>query len=268
MEQYISYINQVLPDKHGDSTLYRFKKKILDEMTQRANEVASHGLTDRKVIDDLIISEYADLDAQYQAYSKKEYEAKHLRKRVLGNVIGSLIYILATVTVFLGVSMMTHAWAQTWVIVVDGILLWVVYLLSLGVNKLISMKKIFHIFARILLFGAVVVATVAAFLLVVALTDLPHSWLMVMAGLAAAFISDGIFATVTKSRFAIFYWLLYVPVIATFLFIIVGVLQLLPWGIAWMMIPLSLILDLVIILAAIGKNKHDKTEVYDSWSEN
>lgn len=268
MEQYIRYINQVLPDRHGDSTLYRFKKKTLDEMTQRAGEVASHGLTDRKVLDDLIISEYADLAEQYDEYSKKEYAAQHLRKKVIGNVVGSLLYILATVTVFLGVSTMTHAWAKTWVIMADGILLWVVYLLSLGIHKLVSMKKIFHIFARILLFGAVVVATVAVFLLVVALMDLPHSWLLIMAGLAAAFLCDGIFAAVTKSRFAVFYWLLYLPVVATFLFIIVGVLHILPWGIAWLMIPLSLILDLIIILAAVGKNKQDKTEVYDSWSEN
>ncbi len=268
MEQYISYINQVLPDKHGDSTLYKFKKKTLDEMTERANDVAAHGLSNRKVLDDLIISEYADLAEQYQAYSKKEHESQHLRRKVIGNIVGSLIYIIAAVVVFLGVSMVTHAWAKTWVIIVDCILVWVIYLLSLGINKLISMKKIFHIFARLLLFGAVVVATVAVFLLVVALTDLPHSWLIMIAGLAAAFLCDGIFATVTKSRFAIFYWLLYIPVVATFVFIIIGALHIISWGVAWLFIPLSLVLDLIIIVAAVAKNSKDKTEVYDSWNEN
>ena len=56
--------------------------------------------------------------------------------------------------------------------------------------------------------------------------------------------------------------------IATFLFIFIGALSILPWGAAWIIIPLSLIVDVGIILSAIAKNKLEKMEVTDAWNEN
>ena len=268
MERFISYINTELPDVHGESVLFKFKKKTLDEMVARAAEVRSRGLTNDKVIDELVISEHPDLKKEYKDFSGKEYSAINTKRKIIMNVLGSVIYIIALVTVFLAVSFMTHRWDMTWAIITSGILLWVDYLLMLGVIKLTSMKKIFHIFARILLAGAVIIFAVAVFLCVVAMTDIRSSWLIVIAGLALMFICDGIFAIAAKHRLAILSWLLYIPVIFTFLFIITGASHILSWSIGWIMIPLSLIIDLVIIFAAIAKNKAHKVEVEDTWKEN
>lgn len=267
MESYINYINSQLPDKPGDKILYRYKKKILDEMTQRANEVTSRGLTDRKVVDDLVISEYPDLKSEYAEFFKKEKASANRKRNIVLNLVGSAIYLLTVIAVFLGVSFATHNWEMTWVIVVDGVLLWTVYLLSIGTSKFSSMKKIFHIFARICLAGSIIILGVAAFLLVVAITDVPRSWLILIFALIAMFVCDGIFCSLNKHKLAIFYWLLYIPVIAVFLFIIIGAAGFMTWGTAWIIIPLSLILDLVIILLAIAKNKVDKMEVADEWKE-
>ncbi len=186
----------------------------------------------------------------------------------MGNIIGSAVFIILLITVFIAVSMATDLWKYTWIIVVDGILLWVVYLLGLGIKKLVSMKRIFHFLARLLLFGAVVVTMVAVFLAFVALTDLPHSWLLVIIGLILAFVCDGIFAEITGARLRIIYWLIYIPVISVFLFIILGALNILAWNVAWMIIPLSLVVDLIIIYAAIRKNRAERMEVADIWNEN
>ena len=268
MERFIDYINFSLPDVPGDEIMFKFKRKTLDEMDQRFAEVSKRGIDDQKVIEDLIISEHANLEKDYSEYREKQLKKRRAKRLLKGNVIGSVIFLLSLVGVYLLVSFATHAWNMTWAIVVDGVLLWVVYLLSIGVKVFASMRKIFHIFARIFLAGAVIVAMVAIYLLVVALSDLPHSWLIVIIGLIAMFVSDGVFAVAAKHRLAIISWLLYIPVIATFLFVIIGALSILPWGAAWIIIPLSLILDVVIIVSAIGKNKLEKMEVEDAWNEN
>ena len=268
MEAYINYINQQLPDKPGDKILYKYKKKVLDEMTMRANEVTSRGIKDARVVDDLVISEYPDLGKTYADYYKKETAAMNRKRNIILNLVGSAIYLLSIITVFLGVSFATQNWSMSWVIVVDGVLLWTVYLLSIGINKFASMKKIFHIFARVCLAGTVIILGVAAYLLVIAITDIPKSWLVLIFALIAMFITDGAFCSLNKHRLAIFYWLLYIPVIAVFLFIIIGASGIMAWGTAWIIIPISLILDVVIILLAIAKNKVDEMEVADTWNEN
>lgn len=268
MERFINYINSALPDKKGDKILYSFKKKTLDDMNARAVEVSSRGgIAEHRVLEDLIISEHSDLTAEYDAYYRKKKAEIKTRRSLIGNIIGSVVYLLLLVSVFLFVSMATHMWRVTWIIIVDGVLLWVVYLLGLLVKKFASMKRIFHIFARIALFGAVVNFMVALFLFIVALTDLPHSWLLVILGLILAFLCDALFATITKAKLRIVYWLIYIPVIATFTFIIFGAMHWLAWSVAWLMIPMSLVLDLIIITAAIAKNSAEKMEVNDIWTE-
>ena len=268
MQSFIDYINTALPDEPKNKLLFNFKKKILDEMNLRAIEVEGRGgIHDKKVISDLIISEHEDLKAEYSDYYEKKTAAAKLKKTVIGNILGSIAYIILIVAAFLAISMATGAWSMTWAVLVDGILLWVVYLLSLGIKKLTSMKRIFHIFARLLLFGSVVIVTVAAFLLLVAFTDDAHSWLIIIEGLIAAFVCDGIFAAATGARLAILQWVAYIPIISVFVFIIIGALGIMAWSIAWIIIPLSLILDIIIIFAAISKNKKDKMEVEDIWQE-
>ena len=268
MQEYINYINSSLPDRAGDKLLYNFKKKTLDEMNQRAIEIASRGIHDRKVVDDLVISEHNDLKKEYAEYYNKESASIKTRKRIIGNIIGSAIYILTLIVLFLGISFVTHAWSVTWAIIACGILIWVAYLLFLVVQKFTSMKRIFHVFARMALFGAVTVLMVAVYLAVVALTDIPRSWLIVIAGLALSFVADAIYASAAKHRLALITWILYIPVISVFLFVIIGALGVIAWKYAWFIIPLSLLADLAIILIAIGKNKLDSLEVEDIWKEN
>lgn len=268
MEKFVAYLNAALPDVPGDDILCAFKRKTMKEMELRAGEVASRGLDNPTVIGDLIVSEYADVDERYAKYRKEQLALRSTKRFFVRGVLGSVLYILSLVAVYLFVSFATHAWDTTWAILTCGVLLWVTYLLSVGVKTFAAKRKIFHIFARMFLAGAVIVFTVAVYLFLVAVADLSHGWLIVIAGLIAMFVCDGAFAVIAKHRLAILSWLLYIPVIATFLFIIIGVLSILPWGVAWIIIPLSLALDFWIVITAIGRNKHERTEVADAWNEN
>ncbi|MCR4683126.1 MAG: hypothetical protein K5647_07290 [Clostridiales bacterium] len=268
MEKYIEYLNLSLLDVPGDDILFLFKRKTLDEMTRRFWEVSSRGVDNPKVMEDLVLSEHPDIPKEYVEFRAKELKDRKTKRATRLNIIGSVIYLLALIAVYLLVSFATHAWAMTWAIIVDGVLLWVVYLLSIGVRFFTSMRKIYHILARICLAGSVIVAMVALYLFVVAVSDVPRSWLIVIIGLIAMFVCDGAFAVLAKHRLAVLNCMLYIPVIATFIFIILGALSVMSWGTAWIIIPLSLIIDAVMILYSIGKHKLEKMEVTDAWNEN
>lgn len=268
MERFYQYIESSLPDKKGDKILYKFKMKTLDEMTQRANQLTARGLTDKDVISDLIVSEYKDIVEDYQKYEHEKKLKERRRKFAIGNVVGSVIYLFMLVICFLGISFSTKEWGTTWVMVVDGILLWVAYILTLGVNRIVDMKRVFHIFARILLAMDVVVISVAIFIFMMGVFHIPDSWVIVFGGLFAMFFADASFASITKQRLAIFSWLAYIPAMSTMLFVIIGALGFLPWKVAWVIIPLSLLVDLIVIIVKIKANTSYKEEVVDAWKEN
>ena len=208
MEQFIKYIDHKLPDQRGNEILFKYKRKLLDEMNERYLEVSQRGISDSKVISDLIISEHPEPEKEYRTFYISETAAARAKKNLIVNVVGSVLYILSIIILFLGISFLTHKWGQTWLIVVDGILLWVVYLLTMGVKKFTSMRRFFHLFARILLALDVMVATVAVFLFSLVMIGFSKSWIIVIAGVAAMFISDALYAYFTKRRLAIFIYLI------------------------------------------------------------
>ena len=61
MKDFIEYIESSCSGIADTPTLYRYKKKILDEITERANEITHSGLKDEAVLCDLIKDEYPDL---------------------------------------------------------------------------------------------------------------------------------------------------------------------------------------------------------------
>ncbi|MFR5876889.1 MAG: hypothetical protein ACLUFN_10410 [Eubacterium sp.] len=268
MEKFFEFIESSLPNGSNDKFLYKFKKKTLDEMVERANQLSARGLKDQNVLNDLIISEYKDIVADYNVYAKEKAEKQWRRRFAIGNIIGSVIYILVLLIMFLGISFSTHSWSTTWVIMVDGILIWIAYLLTLGINRVIDMKRIFHFIARIMLGIEVMVLTVAAFLICMAVLHIPNSWVIVIVGIMCVFIADGLFASVTKQKLAIISWLCYIPAISAMLYIVLGALGVFAWSAGWVMIPLSLIIDLIIIAASIRANSKYDQEVVDSWKEN
>lgn len=94
------------------------------------------------------------------------------------------------------------------------------------------------------------------------------SWVIVIAGVALIFVVDGIYMYRTKVRLAIINWLIYIPVVATMLYIILSGLGILAWNTGWMLIIVSLGLDLIVMYASLARNRKYKQEVVDAWQEN
>lgn len=268
MEKFIKYINTSLPEEKGNELLYKFKRKKLDEMNEQFSIVMQRGISNTEVLSDLVISENQNLKVEFETFKNKELAAKRAKRNTLLNIVGSITYILVIIISFLGIGFSTHVWSPTWLIVADGILLWVAYLLSIGVNRISKMKRFFHIFARILMALDVMVVSVAVFLFCLSFLKLDNSWLIVILGIAAMFVADAVFAVKTKQKLAIMNILVYMPVVATMFYIILAGFGLLAWNTGWLLIIISLILNLIIIFTKLTKNKMDKQEVIDAWQEN
>lgn len=268
MEKFYRFIDSALPDRNGNKVLYKFKRETIDDMTKRANELTARGLKDNDVISDLIIDEYSGIVDDYQKYEYEKRQKEFRKKFAIGNVIGSIVYIITLIVCFLGIGFATHIWSPTWVIIVDGILLWVSYLLTIGVARIIEMKRIFHIIARIMLGMDIVVMAVSVFIFMMAVLHIPNSWVVILGGILAMFLADAVFATVTRQKLAIISWLAYIPAMSAMLYIILAGLSVVSWVGGWVLIPLSLIIDLIIIIVAVRVNTGYKEEVVDAWKEN
>ena len=266
MQQFIDYLDSSLPDKHNDKILYKFKRRLLDEMNGRYLEVSRRGITNQKVITDLIISEHADVKEEYQKFHSGEVAKRRAKARVLTRIIGSAIYFIAMIilSIVLGFNGVPHIW----LLAVDGFLVWICYMLTLGVIKITSLKRIFHIFARLLLGFDVLIFSVAAFLFVQIGMGFSRGWVLIVAGVGLIFVADAAYVHFTKVRFAIIYYLIYIPIIATMLYIVLSALYVLSWGTGWLLIILSLLVDVIIMYASVLSNKRYKQEVIDTWQEN
>ena len=138
MRDFIEYIEascKKLPDNH---TTYLFKKHILDEMTDRANEMTHAGLRDEKVLADLMADEYPDLPAQYKVWAKqyrKQKLAKTLRI-VMG--VGGVLFFIAIFVAYFEISRATGAWDKTWLIIVGGIFSMIIFYTSFIIKRICS----------------------------------------------------------------------------------------------------------------------------------
>lgn len=267
MEKYIQYIETSLKDEKDCKTLYRFKKSILDEMTQRANEVEARGLRSKEVIGDLVISEHPDLKKSYAEYFKKSTQKQREKRKLLFNVAGSVIYILTLLVVYLAISFITQKWGQTWVLMVGGVCLWVSYLLDLIIAKVTGMRQIFHLIARVVLALNVMLISTVAFIVSLALFHWHDSWVIFIIGVAAMFIADAVYATVTKKKLVMINYLLYIPPVFTMLYVVLGGISAVSWSTGWVLIPVSLLIDALIAAGSMIKNAKEREEAEDLWKE-
>ena len=175
MADFIDYLENTFQGEKDDGTLYRFKRQTLEKMNERANEITHTGLRDDKVLYDLVVSEFSDLKKGCAAFCKQD----RLRKRdnLLNKImiIGTPAVALLSVAIFLAVGFLTDLWSPAWVIVPDMILLWTVFLLSEGINRITRLRRLFHPIARVMLALAVMCVTVPVFLFLLSVLEVPKA---------------------------------------------------------------------------------------------
>lgn len=242
--------------------LYNFKRQTLDEMDEEFNIAASRGIMNEAVFTDMVISKHPNLEADFEKFCSEKITKEKNKRKAKYNAIGSVAYILILVALYLAISFFTQQWGITWLIIVNGILAWVSYLLTFGVVEVSKLRRMFHIIARALLAVDIMVVSVAMFLFTSAYMGSPLSWLIVIGGIAAMFICDGIFVTKTNNRLAVINIMAYVPIVSAMLFVILGATGVVSWQNGWMIVLAGVAMDGIIAGVNYYKNKVSEREVY------
>ena len=251
---FIDYIEESCKNIEDNHISYIFKKRLLDEMTERANEITRAGLRDEKVIADLLSDENPDIEKQYKEFEKKE--KKNARSKFLRTVfaIGGVVFFISIFVAYFSISSATGAWDKTWLIIVGGIFSMVIFYVSFLIKRLYHWHRFLHPLARVLLVGCVMLASVFAFLFVLMMFNPGISWIIVILGIMASFIADLIFAFATKQKFRTISLFAYMPALTTMLYIVLAGVGVVTWLTGWPIIFVGFAIDLIIALTIAASN--------------
>ena len=273
MKDFIEYIETSCAELKDTHMSYLYKKQILDEMTDRANEMTHAGLKDEKVLADLIASEYPDLAGNFGAWAKEYKKKKQAKLMRLISIAGSVFLFFASLIAFFivgekttftyyGVNEDVLGWhtvsgyRNAWLIIVGAIFAIILLAMGHGIKSICKMRRVFHPIARGLIATSVMIIMVFAFLCALMLSTNPYEtkmWPIVIAGIILALVADTAFAFATKQKFRTVTTMIYMPIISTMLFVILNA-----YGVAGsfggLIIISGFIADIVYALSIVASN--------------
>lgn len=254
MKNFIEYIEESCKNIKDTQLSYKYKKKLLDEMTERANEITHAGLRDERVLADLIADEYPDIEKNYYIYEKAE--KKKARAKLLRTIfaVGGVLFFIAMFIAYFSISKSTGEWGKTWLIIVGGIFAMVIFYTSFLIKRLFHWHRFLHPIARILVVGCVMLISVFAFLFVLMMFSLEVSWPIIILGVLLSFVADLVLAFTTKQKFRTVSLFIYMPAIFTMLYIVLAGFGVITWFGGWPLIFVGVAVDLIIALAIAASN--------------
>lgn len=270
MKDFIDYIEGSCAEIPDGEVLYKYKRKLLEQMTERANEITHSGLKDEQVLCDLIMDEYPDIRGGYNEYAANEKCKRRAKfKRKLIAVCSSALAVILLVAYF-AISITTHRWDVTWLILIGGVFGGIIYFMHFGIKRLFKMRRLFHPAARIMTAFCVMLFATFMFLFCLAATSIPNPWAMLPLGVIFALIIDAVLAYITHQKLAVINYLLYIPAISALLYVVLGAYSIVPWSPGWLIVVLSVPADLILMIAFIINNSKYiyRQEVEDVWNEN
>lgn len=268
MNSLSDYIELKFAGVKNSEDLNRYKSNMLSEMRSRANQLQSRGLTDQKVIYDLIAEEYPDPKSGFLNRQKKLGNKKKIRAKALYSLAFGVVYILILTIIYLAYSFASDNWAKSWLIMVGGIFLLIIASFFAFIKK--ALQKHMHKTARAFTAASAVLLTVFVFLCSQVLLHIGKSYLIFIAAAALMIASDMLLALVTKQKFAIINFLLGLPAVSALSYVTLALLGAVSWHPYWLIIVDAVIVDFIIIAVALLRNskKHEEEERDDLWKEN
>lgn len=255
---FTQYANKTLENLPNTKSAYLYKQQVIAEMTKRANELIESGLKDNKVINELIISEFSDIEKDFYVQQEKQQNKNKKQKIGQMSVLGVLGYILAIVVAYLSFSFVSGAWSKTWLLLVAGILLPVAAGMLVSATKLNGKKTLYTAASRVMLVGSIFIVATVVFLVSIIFTDIKNTWLIFILAVAFSLLADGLMASKAKQKSAVVSWLLYIPVIAAMVYVFLGITVSF-WHPGWLIIVIAVLADIFILMKKIN-NKADKAQ--------
>lgn len=264
---YCEHIENIMKAFPNNPITFIYKRRVLQDMTQRTKEVYKRGLKDEKVCHELMISEFSEkkiVDGYYQ-YLQDLREKKLIRYSPMA--AGGAIILSCIIFVLIGI--IADVWHPTWLIIEGTASIALACLMWIGVYILHSHKMLYAI-SRALVAGATMVLTQFAFLIVRIPFKFEKAYIMFLVALIGIFIGDVVLATLTKQRLVFINYLVTIPVVFIFIYVIFGILGFYTWQQGEIIVGISFIIDLAVVLGMLLNNRRyaHKPEVEDVWKEN
>lgn len=270
MKKVMDYINDSFASLPDSGRAYRYKQMLINEVTERANEITHAGITDENVIEDLIISEHSDIKSEFEEAEKEYKHKKKVKQSFLMNIIGSCIYFLLVVTVFLLIGFISGMWNKCWLILINGVSLYIAYLCIFFIVNLKNKPLLIREFTRILLYLCIFAFALPVFTTLQVLFSVPASWLVFIFAVMAGFIADSIYVSKIGDRFASIFQILYITPFFTMIYIVLSGMRIIEWHPGWIIIPLSLVFVLMAIYIRLRIYYRDKESDFleedDEWN--
>lgn len=266
MKNFLEYVDKSFENMKETESLYRYKQKLIAQMTERANELVAAGLKDDKIICAIIMEEYPDLVGRYKAAVKKKSEMNKKSRTGSLLAVGAMGGIFAFVCIYLAVSFLTGAWGKTWMILLGGIFAVLVFLFIAVSGKLTKKSGKFGIIPRILCAASVFLIATYMFLFTTIIVPLPGSWIAFVLAVPFAMVFDMLLSFKFNKKTGIFTIVFYIPVIFTLTYVFLGIAGVLPWHPGWLLILLGVLVDFVVVGVRLLSGTKVKEEE-DEWSE-
>lgn len=248
MQDMALYIEGVFKDLPFDDVLLQFERELLTAWEETCARVKKAGLTDEKVLFDLFLSDHPDLPGEYAVYRRAELRKRREKRRHKLLVWGTPVYFLVMAAAYLGVSFLTHAWRESWLIIIGFVTVWVDTVGVLLAVEIAAKRRLFHPIARVLLGLSVMMTTTLVYLVGLMLFAIPRFWVVFPAGVFVMYCVDALFARLTGQKLRIINYLIYIPAAAPMVYVVLAGLRLIPWHPGWLIVPLAAALDVVLLI--------------------
>lgn len=251
MIDFSDYIESCLNDYPNDHDTYKYKRSVQDGMLARVKEIRSHGLDNEKVIYDLVVSETKEKKIRNGYFEfLKELKVQKFKKMLPFISIG---YVFLLLLMFFFVGGVFDLWHPGWLIIEGGITFLIIFLLMFLVSRLNKHK--WYPVMRLIVAGSVMILTQFLFLLFRIPFHFEKSYMIFLCAVPLMFICDTVLATLTKQRMVIVNYLICIPIVSVFVYVLLGLLHVVAWYPGWLIIIAGLLIDVGVILGVIKYNQ-------------
>jgi len=186
---------------------------------------------------------------------------KSVKKNLRLSAIVAAAVIGAALVAFLAVSLATGKWDKAWLIAAGGVSVAAIAVCAIALPPF--MKNGRYTVPRIAVAITIVLAFLLVFLCIFILTDVIKTWIMFLIMAIAVLGSDTVFAYWVNCPRRLINLLIFIPVAFTLEYIVLALVELIPWHPWWVLIVAGVVIDIAIVLGkTFGKKKkaEDTTE--------
>jgi hypothetical protein len=186
-----------------------------------------------------------------------------IKKLGIGTFIAMAI-LLVTIVSYLIVSLITEAWATSWLIVVGGTFLAIIIFSAFTISKFLKEKKI--LVPRLLIGLCIILLFVFVFLLITILTDMTDCWILFLIMGIALIGADTVVAYWIDCKGKLINLLAFIQISLVLEYVVLALVQLFPWNPYWLLPVGGAVIDGVIVIITLvsgAKEKKSKKEIED-----